>query len=179
MALSILVGHASEHGSTTSIAERIAARLAEHGCQVTVLPASEITDVTAYDAVVLGSAVHDSKWLEPARELVARCGQQLAVRPVWLFSVGMSGALWRPLRALARKAQQRVIADIRPVVLPRDHHVFSGVIRREHVPRTGSVIMRVLGCRFGDYRDWHEADSWAASIAASLTAGRLTRPTGT
>lgn len=161
MARSVLVGYASEHGSTRSIAERIGAQLARNGSNVTVLSVSYIVDVGHYDAVVLGSAVHGGAWLEPAVELVRRYGAQLAVQPLWLFSVGMSGALRGPLRPIARSGSQKVIAPSRAALRPRDHHVFTGVVCREHLPERGRWILGLLGCRYGDHRNWPEVDTWA------------------
>ena len=54
----VLVGYASVSGSTRGVAERIAARITEHGCAVDCRPLDEVRDTTAYGAFVLGSAIH-------------------------------------------------------------------------------------------------------------------------
>jgi menaquinone-dependent protoporphyrinogen oxidase len=41
------------------------------------------------------------------------------------------------------------------------------VIRGEHLSRLGQLIFKAIGCRYGDYRNWHEIDSWAEHIADS------------
>lgn len=50
-------------------------------------------DLGRYDAVVLGGAIYDQKWLRPATRFIRRNLDALADRPVWLFSVGMPEAV--------------------------------------------------------------------------------------
>jgi len=164
----ILVGYASEHGSTRGIAQRVAARLTAHGNRADVLPLDHVTDVRRYDAAVLGSAVHGQAWLPPATEFLRRNAEALAARPVWLFSVGMPAALRGPWRLLSRREEPRIRKGFPVGVRPRDHHLFSGVFERDHVPFVGRLIFRLMGCRFGDYRDWAEIAAWAEGIASHL-----------
>jgi menaquinone-dependent protoporphyrinogen oxidase len=41
-------------------------------------------------------------------------------------------------------------------------------IAPEHIGRAGSLIFRLLGGRFGDYRDWTAVDAWTDDIATAL-----------
>jgi menaquinone-dependent protoporphyrinogen oxidase len=165
----VLVGYASEHGSTRDIAQRMAARLSEGERRVEVLSLDRVRDLGRYEAVVLGSAIHDQEWLPLATRFVRRNLDTLAARPVWLFSVGMPGALPVPLRKLAMKEESKVIADFRDAIVPRDHHLFSGVIDRDQLSFVGRLLFRALGGRYGDFRDWTEVDAWAENIAHQLT----------
>ncbi|NMH97792.1 flavodoxin domain-containing protein [Pseudonocardia acidicola] len=168
--MSVLVGYASAYGSTREIAERVAARLAERGHGVEVLALDRVTDAGRYDALVLGSAIHNGAWLEQAARFVRQNADILRRRPVWLFSVGMPAALHRPLRRLARSEGPKVIAGFRGLVEPRDHRLFSGAYRKEqNTSRAGRVLFAVVG-RYGDFRDWDEIDAWAAGIADRLAA---------
>lgn len=63
--------------------------LSEQGFAVTVLPPAQAVD--GYDAVMIGSAVYTGHWLDPAKDLVSRCREALADRPVRLFSSGQVG----------------------------------------------------------------------------------------
>ncbi len=169
-AMIVLVGYASEHGSTRDIAHRIATMLDKAGNRVETQPLDRVRDVDRYDAVVLGSAIHDQQWLPPATRFVRRNRDVLAGLPVWLFSVGMPGALPRPLRRFAMKEKQKVITNFRDIINPRDHRLFSGVVVPSQLSRMGRVIFRVLGCRYGDFRDWRAIDAWAQDIACALVA---------
>lgn len=163
-----LVAYASVHGSTRSIAERIAARLHEQGAQVEVLSAECVDDPDEYDVFVVGSAVHDMAWLPQALDFVHHNAPLLARRDVWLFSVGMPGALRGPWKALADREESCVLGDLVKELKPRGHHLFSGVIEAGHLNRAGRVKFRAMGLRYGDYRDWSAVDTWAREIGCRV-----------
>lgn len=166
----VFVGYASAHGSTQSVAGRVAARLEERGVAVTVGPLSAGTHLPSDGAVIIGSAIHNRDWLPEATAFVRAHREQLLVRPLWLFSVGMTAALPPPLRRLGRFEERAIVrrADLGDSV--RGTAVFSGRVAPEHFPARGSrSAFRLLGCRYGDFRDWAAIDAWADSIAADLT----------
>ena len=66
----ILVGYASAHGSTAEMAYRIAGVLQHLDWTVDVVEVQKIADPGSYDAVVLGSAIHNQAWLSEATEFV-------------------------------------------------------------------------------------------------------------
>lgn len=168
----VLVAYASAHGSTEEIASRIACRLTDGDIHADLSPVTDVRDITGYDAVVLGSAIHDQRWLPEAMDLVDRCRTELTAKPLWAFSVGMPGALARPLRRLAMREEAKVRELAVESLRPRDHRLFSGVIRAEHFPPVGRIVLRLVGGRFGDFRDWPEIDRWIDEIAATLHGDR-------
>jgi menaquinone-dependent protoporphyrinogen oxidase len=173
-AVQVLIGHASAHGSTEEIALRMAGVLEHEGLSVDVLPISRLGGLDGHDAVVLGSAIHQQAWLPEAMAFVQRHTNELVARPVWLFSVGMSASLPRAVRTSASKAQDRRLAGaLRDLVRPRGHRLFSGVAREEDFPRWTTVLFRMLGARFGDFRDWDQIEDWAREIAHDLRSARL------
>ncbi|MBA9002783.1 flavodoxin domain-containing protein [Thermomonospora cellulosilytica] len=172
----VFIGYASAHGSTQSIAERIATRLAEHGHRTDAADVGQDRDVTGYEAFVIGSAVHRQAWLKEAVDFLDVHRGSLQDRPVWLFSVGMPAALRGPWRRWARKEEAVLSAKLRGSIQPRDHHLFSGVYRREHTNLAGHLIGRVMGVRYGDYRDWRDVDAWADGIDRRLKADTISRP---
>lgn len=168
----VLVGYATAHGSTEQIARRIAARLEGHGLAVEVLPATHVERLRRYEGVVFGSAVHNRAWLPIAERQLRAHAAVLASRPVWLFSVGMPDALARPFRRLAKTEDKQIGGPLRELVRARDHQLFSGVVQPEQFAAARSrLVFRLLGCRYGDFRDWNRIDAWADQIAAQLTAG--------
>ncbi|MDQ1476288.1 MAG: menaquinone-dependent protoporphyrinogen oxidase [Actinomycetota bacterium] len=174
--LAVLVGYASAHGSTRGIAERIAAQLGENGFAVAVRPVDEIDDVNEFDAVVVGSAIHDGAWLPEGSDFVHRHLTALASRPVWLFSVGLVGesssafpaAVAAQLRALRRSPKE--IAHFRKATHALDHAEFAGAIQRDQWPRSDRVIFRGMRGRYGDHRDWDDIDAWTDEIVTGLRA---------
>jgi menaquinone-dependent protoporphyrinogen oxidase len=166
--MKVLVTCASAHGSTQGVAGRIAQRL-RRSFTVEHLPLGEVTSVSPYDAVVVGSAIHDQAWLPEAAEFVRRHAEELRARPVWLFSVGMPDAFARPLRTLAHREGPAVVAPFAEMVLPIDVHVFSGVLDTHHFSAGGRAALRLAGARDGDFRDWPAIDAWADAIALGLS----------
>lgn len=171
--MNILVAYASADGSTRSIAENIGRFLAarHHVCTASM---SAVDDLTAYDAVVLGSAVHDGGWLPEAQQFVLDHSAGLSARPLWLFSVGMIDALPRAIRRFAARAEAKQLAASLPAELrPRDMRLFSGIVRREQFPSMRArVSMRLMGARCGDFRPWPEIRAWADQIALALEPAR-------
>jgi menaquinone-dependent protoporphyrinogen oxidase len=164
----VLVGYASAHGSTRGIAERIGTVLGEEGHQVDVRPLDRVARPEAYDALVLGSAVHSQAWLDEAGDWVQGNRAALRNRPVWLFSVGMARILGGWFEEQGRKAKG--LRTIEEIARPRDHRLFAGVVRPEHIGTTGRLIWKTMpgGGRYGDFRNWEEIDTWAAEIGRFL-----------
>lgn len=160
----VLVIVASRHGSTGGIGDAIAEVLQERGHEVERTSPGEVTSLEDTDAVVLGSAVYMNQWLEPARNLVNRLGPELRRRPVWMFSSGPVGPEVKPTQEGAR------IHPLLEAVQPLDYRVFSGVVDRSVLSLRERSIVRMVGAADGDFRDWPEIRSWAASIADTLGA---------
>jgi menaquinone-dependent protoporphyrinogen oxidase len=180
--MAVLVAHASTHGSTRDIAERIAARLGEQGLAAQARSVAEAGDLSGYDAFVVGSAIHRGQWLPEGAAFLDRGAAALASHPVWLFSVSTIGEassafpprVARRLRAM-RKAPAAVAAAAGQI-RPRDHHTFAGVIQPGQWGLAGRVFLRALGGRSGDHRNWQEIDAWAMTIASQLRSSRQQRP---
>lgn len=174
MAMVVLVGYATAHGSTQGVAERIAERLRQRGVTVDLRPMSDVQDLGRHAAAVLGSAVHGGKWLPPAKEFVDRNAAGLRERPVWLFSVSTLGdeeSMFRPrvaerLRAMRKETPE--IAGFRAAVGPREHRNFAGAIAQSDWSASGRAFFRAMGGRYGDYRNWAAIEAWADRIAVQV-----------
>ena len=64
MSQKILITYASRTGSTAEIAEAIGKTLSEENAQVDILPMQAVKDPSPYQAVIVGSAIRKSKWLD-------------------------------------------------------------------------------------------------------------------
>jgi len=139
---------------------------------------SEITELSDYDAVVAGSAIHDQEWLAEATSFMSRFASALRALPVWLFSVGMPAALPKRLQGWAMMEEDQMATKMSAFVTPRGHRLFSGVVRKEHLSSSGRVRFRLMGGRYGDFRDWQEIDTWASALAEELhrALGQPTAP---
>lgn len=174
--MNVLVGYASEHGSTRGIAERVASRLRDRGLAAEARPLGPVTDPGGYRACVLGSAIHSGDWLPEGAEFLRRNLSALARRPVWLFSVSTVGersSAFPPAVAARMRRILRLPAAVSAVadaLHPRSHHAFAGVVAADDWGLAGRVFMTGLGGRYGDHRDWDEIGEWADSIADDLAA---------
>jgi|tagenome__1003787_1003787.scaffolds.fasta_scaffold20730701_1 menaquinone-dependent protoporphyrinogen oxidase len=167
-ALLVLVGYATAQGSTAGVGERIATVLTDAGHEVVCRPVGPDLDPAAFDAIVVGSAVHNMSWLPAAIDFLGRAA--VSDRPIWCFSVGgvnPRGAVTARITDLEAK---RVAKGFPQGFVAQDHRVFGGVVQMSGVPIRGRLFWRLVGSRPGNHRDWPAIDAWAESIAAGLTA---------
>lgn len=161
MAARVLVAYASKLGSTAEIAEAIAATLRTAGLEAIATSARDVTDLTDFDAVILGSALYAAHWQRDANKFVVRHRGALQDRPLWLFS---SGPLDRRLAAANLPIGQHA-AEITADLEPRGHRTFGGRLE----PDAPGVDPQILATHpIGDFRNWDVITDWAASIAAEL-----------
>ena len=83
----VLVTYATRSGSTTGIAERIAAALKGRGIAVEVRPVKEVKDPAGYRAIVLGSPVRAGREMPEALKFAQRHQAALGERPFAAFVV--------------------------------------------------------------------------------------------
>lgn len=167
MSIQVLVAYASRHGATAEIAAKIGEVLSEAGFSVTVLPASQVQDLTPYQAVVLGSAVYMGQWLKEAADLLRDHQEELSKRMVWLFSSGPTGPApvsqllktWRFPKSLWPIAEQ---------IQPRDIVVFHGALDLSRLSLPERMVVQGIKAHLGDYRDWDLIAVWAETIADVL-----------
>lgn len=193
--MKVLVTFASANGSTESIARAIGDQLTARGCNVVLGPVGEMRSViaaptsadnnegegVAFDAAVIGSAVHSGRWLPEATAFVHEAAPALANHPVWLFSVCSLGETTSFLGerisrfARARRRDSKELADLRQVTSCRDHRYFAGVVKKGQWNRFGDLFLLLTGGHLGDQRDWTDIEQWANHIADQLTADQLAR----
>ncbi|WJV46618.1 flavodoxin domain-containing protein [Streptomyces flavofungini] len=173
----VLVGYASEHGATRGIAERIGLRLGEYGHQVDVRRLKGRRRCAGYDAFVLGSAVHSGAWMPEAGGFLRACGAELGEHPIWLFSVSMAPAVGGWFERHAK--EPKPLPQVTRALPARGHRMFAGALLPWHLPAFGRLVFRLMGGRYGDFRDWKDIDSWALDIALDLSESpevRANRP---
>jgi menaquinone-dependent protoporphyrinogen oxidase len=172
--MDVLVGFASDHGSTKGVAERIASRLRNEGFEVDLRPIDGIDALDCYHAVVLGSAIHNQAWLPRAAKFIDDNAAGLASRPTWLFSVssvGDTNSFFGPrvTRWIQRSRQEpKGVTRLLALVGARAHRNFTGAVERGHWNVLGTVFLRTLGGTFGDHRDWADIDAWASALGQQL-----------
>ena len=166
--MKILLTSSSRHGSTDEVAAVIAERLQAARIDVDIKRPEDVDVVDGYDAFILGSAVYMTKWTPEAVDFTER----FKARPVWAFSVGLSGL---------PKGKVSDPMRIGPVLLaidPEDHVTFPGRFDPSKLSLRERSIARLGGASEGDYRDWDQVRQWADAIATSLYDDTLTARRG-
>jgi len=158
----VLVSAASRHGATVELAANIAAALQAAGHDAFVLSPDEVQRVEGYDAAVIGSGIYVGKWLEPARDLLARHKRALSEIPVWLFSSGPVGDPPKPAEEPADAA------SLVALVGAREHRVFPGMVDKRRLGFGEKALMAAVHAPEGDFRPWGQVEAWAHEIAAAL-----------
>ena len=115
-----------------------------------------------YDAVILGSAVYGGQWLEPARAFVARHADDLATRPVFLFS---SGPLGYPSR---RPVEPADAVAVETTTGAMDLQVFPGRLIGRDLSLRERLIATKRHVPYGDFRPWDDIIDWTREIARYL-----------
>jgi len=167
----ILVTYASRAGSTADIAEAIGRILSEGGAWVDVIPMNEVKDLSAYQAVVAGSAIRGSRWLPEALQFVETHKLALAKKTCAMFTVCITMAMKN-----AEKYRTGVagwVAPVRAMVRPVDEGFFAGMLDFSKLPFNWDTLMLRLTVALGifprgDHRDWNAINNWAKGLKSVL-----------
>lgn len=159
----VLVAFGSTYGSTAEIAEAIAVAMRDAGADAEARPAGEVTDLTGYDAVVVGSGVYAGRWASDARRFLRSHRDALRARPVWLFCSGPTGGSPDAEAAVTAAGPGVMDPSMRKVdVGARGYATFAGRVSEG----MGGPFARWVPK--GDWRDWEQIAAWGRQVAAEL-----------
>ncbi|OKL53496.1 flavodoxin [Bowdeniella nasicola] len=161
--MKVLVVIASQHGATAEIGDAIVEELRTAGHESRRVEPADVRDLEGIDAVVLGSAVYMTQWMESARNFVQRFRTELREIPLWTFSCGLAGV---------PKGNVQDPRRVGPVLLsinPIDHEVFKGRLDLGALSLRERTVARLGNAPEGDYREWDKIKEWASEIASQLT----------
>ena len=167
MDIQVLVAYATKYGATAEIAERIGQVLRQAGLSTDVLPTDQVSELTTYEAIILGSAVYGGQWRKEAATFLEVNEKTMAERPVWLFSSGPlgEGDPVQLMKGWRFPEAQQPIADR---IQPRDIAFFRGELDMEKLSFAEKLIVKGIKAPVGDFRDWDAITSWAGVIAEEL-----------
>ncbi|MBJ7450990.1 MAG: flavodoxin [Blastococcus sp.] len=164
----VLVVVASRHGATAGIGVALARDIGgsdagrSAGLAAMAISAANRPDPSAFDAVVLGSAVYAGRWLEPAREYAATHAETLRGRPTWLFSSGPVGEPPFP------PDEPHDVAPLAALTHARGHAIFPGRLEKERLGFAERAMVTAMRAPLGDFRDWDAVRAWGEEIAQEL-----------
>lgn len=167
----ILVTYASRGGSTAGVAEAIANTLTEQGILVELYPMEDVHDLSAYSAVIAGSAIQIDKWLPEASDFISRYQKELVQIPVATFTVCMALALRNDEKTRTKISSQ--VQVVREMVMPVSEDFFAGALNLSKIPSLPFQVLVRFGIligfwKEGDYRDWDAIRQWANSLPKTL-----------
>lgn len=171
MSRKILVTYASRAGSTVGVAETIGQTLAENGMQVDVLPMQDVKSLSAYHAVIAGSAIRGSKWLPEAMQFLSEHQAELKQKPFAAFMICITLAM--PGAEKYRQGLREWMSPVRSLVHPVSEGYFAGALDFSKLPLTPNVLLMRLAVALrifprGDHRDWKAIQAWAESIGSQM-----------
>lgn len=182
-----LIVHASRHGGSAGIAERIGEVMRDAGVETVVAAARDLPDPRAFDGCVVGAGVYMGSWVEDGIRYLDRYAPTLARMPVWLFSSGpLPGSSKAPKapvdpielalgpREGPGSGGRRQLEAVADRIRPKDHRVFQGMFDPASAPANLSErFVRLMPMARsilpkGDFRDWDRIEAFAREVAASL-----------
>ena len=161
----VLVAYASRCGSTGGVAEAIGEVLNGADAAVDVCLAKEMTDLSPYRAVVVGSAIRAGQWLLEAVKFVKTHREKLSQMPVAYFVVCLT------MQKDTEESRREVAAyldPVRGVVPPVDVGLFAGAMDYSKLPFLWRLMMKAMKAEEGDFRDWEAIRHWATSLRPLL-----------
>jgi len=167
MEFRVLVAYATKYGATAGIAEKIGLVMREAGLQAFMLPVEKASDLTHYQAVVLGSAIYMGQWRKEAATFLEANEKQLADRQVWFFSSGPTGE-GDPVQLMNGFRFPEALQPIADRIKPKDIAFFHGAMDMKKLNFAERLVIKGLKAPVGDSRDWNAISAWAISIAETL-----------
>jgi menaquinone-dependent protoporphyrinogen oxidase len=135
----VLIAYASKYGTTGEVAEAIARTMCQQGAAADTMRIAEVRDLSVYDAVVIGGAIHYDKWMSEARHFVTANEDMLSTLPVaYFFTCGIlaEGSEKAENKALRYAGKLEALSDqIKPVSIGR----FAGALDYGKMNLLGSL----------------------------------------
>ncbi len=164
----VLLTYATKHYSTAEISLAIAEELKKFPqLRVDLERVEDVTDITPYEVVVLGSAVYMGQWRDEAADFLKKHEQALAQRSVWLFSSGPIGE-GDPKTLMKGWMFPEVLQPYADRIKPHDIMLFHGKLERDWLNIFEKAAIKFVKANTGDSRDWDMIRNWAKGIAEVL-----------
>jgi menaquinone-dependent protoporphyrinogen oxidase len=163
----VLVGYATQYGSTKEVAEAIAGTLRESGLEVDLQPLSKVRTLESYSAVVLGAPLLMFRWHRYALTFLSRHRNALSERPVAIFALGPThepheDAEWKSSQEQLDKELAKY-----PWLKPASIKLLGG----KYDPALLRFPLNLMAGKepASDIRDWESIQAWAGGLKTILS----------
>ncbi|MBZ0298923.1 MAG: hypothetical protein K8J31_04235 [Anaerolineae bacterium] len=170
--MKILVGYATEYGSTAEIAEFIGHELEHRDFQIDVRNVKDIQSVKGYDAFVLGSAIHAGMWLSEMSQFLDRFQKDLKGVPIAFFITCIRVLEGGGYDHCLREYVNHRVLDLLNV---KALTAFAGRLELDAVDWEDRWTLAARydgkeppGMYNSDFRDWDKIQTWARKVADTL-----------
>lgn len=186
MPTTALIVHATTHGHTGRVAQRIADVMRAAGADVTAIelpkrgdPPGGPPSPTGYDVVVAAGSLHAGKHQRQLVRWIRAHAPSLAAVPSALVSVSLTAAEDSEEARTATRACVDELIDETSWTPDRVLYVAGALQYREYDVAT-RVLMRLIARRHGqstdahedvEYTDWAAVDAFAQELAAGVARG--------
>lgn len=172
----LLIAYDTKHGSTAEVAEYIGNDLCDQGFRVDLRLVTNVESISAYDAIIVGSALYEFTWLKDAKEFLQQNQTALAQLPTAYFIVGASMSVDTPeTREMAKKFFVDPVLKKFPDITPLSIGLFGGAVdfATNDYNLFEWVVLKILGLILGytdsaDWRNWDAIDIWSKELAGKL-----------
>ena len=164
----ILVAFATAAGSTGEIAEAIGETLREENAAVDIRPAKEVTDLSDYSAVIMGTGVRAGRVYRDAVKFVKRHQEALSKKRLAYFVVCMTMQEDTPENRAEVSTYLNMVREAAPQLQPVDEGLFGGVLDYSKIPWLLRLILKPMKVQEGDFRDWDAVHDWAVGLHPKL-----------
>ena len=163
----VLVAYATRAGSTVGVAERVAEVLNRSGFAAEAVNVKEVSDVTPYDAVTLGSAVRAGKLMPEVLKFLDKNRAALESKPFAAFVVCFA---MKDGDDKGRATAGTYLDPVRERVKPLSEGLFAGAYEPNKVGFAERAILKMIKAPPGDFRKWDEVETWATGLVPLFAA---------
>ena len=165
MSKKILVAYATICGSTSEVAQAIGDTISRNGVFVDVKPIKEISDISRYDAAIIGSAIRMAQRLPEAKNFIKSHQKHLNKIPTAIFSMHILNLGDNPECQKERLAYTKSIKEI---ITPKTETFFAGKIDQALLSFFERLLFKLIKSPEGDFRNWENIHNWAVEVAVQI-----------
>lgn len=162
----ILVVYATRAGSTVEVADFVGKTLAKYNTNVDVKPVQNVTSLTGYTAIVIGSGIRAGKLYSEIIKFVKQHKNELENIPTIYFVDCMT---LKEDNEKNRKIVYGYLDPLRAEVKPVAAGLFAGKMDYSKLgffPRF--IVKNMVKVPEGDFRNWNAIEAWTTALLPKL-----------